>query len=133
MAKATADIRSLARAQTALAIRTLTGVCGSKAAPAAARVSAASALLDRGWGKAPQPHTGEDDKDIRITIRNITESKDDRHRPAAQRLGPAAEQRAYGGISTTASVPSGECLGCVTGRPLLPSPQRPERTRRPRD
>ena len=51
MTKATADIRSLARAQTALAIRTLTGVCGSKAAPAAARVSAASALLDRGWGK----------------------------------------------------------------------------------
>jgi hypothetical protein len=41
MAKATADIRSLARAQTELAIRTLTGVCGSKAAPAAARVSAA--------------------------------------------------------------------------------------------
>ena len=59
MAKATADIRSLARAQTALAIRTLTGVCGSKAAPAAARVSAAQALLDRGWGKAPQQHTGE--------------------------------------------------------------------------
>ena len=61
MTKATADIRSLARAQTALAIRTLTGVCGSKAAPAAARVSAAQALLDRGWGKAPQPHIGEDD------------------------------------------------------------------------
>ena len=57
------------RAQTDLAIRTLTGVCGSKAAPAAARVSAAQALLDRGWGKAPQPHTGEDDKDIRITSR----------------------------------------------------------------
>ena len=48
MTKATADIRSLARAQTALAIRTLTGVCGSKAAPAAAGVSAAS--VDRGWG-----------------------------------------------------------------------------------
>ena len=31
----------MARAQTALAIRTLTGVSGSKAAPAAARVSAA--------------------------------------------------------------------------------------------
>ena len=75
MAKATADIRSLARAQTALAIRTLTGVCGSKAAPAAARVSAAQALLDRGWGKAPQPHTGEDDKDIRITLRHITEGR----------------------------------------------------------
>ena len=83
MAKATADIRSLARAQTALAIRTLTGVCGSKAAPAAARVSAAQALLDRGWGKAPQPHTGEDDKDIRITIRQITRARNDRRRPAA--------------------------------------------------
>jgi hypothetical protein len=32
-----------------------------------ARVSAAQALLDRGWGKAPQPHTGEDDEDIRVT------------------------------------------------------------------
>ena len=73
MAKATADIRSLARAQTALAIRTLTGVCGSKAAPAAARVSAAQALLDRGWGKAPQPHTDEDGETIRVVIRTITE------------------------------------------------------------
>ena len=53
MAKATADIRSLARAQTALAIRTLTGVCGSKAAPAAARVSAAQALLDQRLGQGP--------------------------------------------------------------------------------
>ncbi len=76
MAKATADIRS----QTELAIRTLTGVCGSKAAPAAARVSAASALLDRGWGKAPQPHTGEDDKDIHVTIRQIIE-RDDKEEP----------------------------------------------------
>ena len=74
MAKETADIRSLARAQTRLAIRTLTGICGSKAAPAAARVSAASALLDRGWGKAPQPHTGEDG-DIRVTVRTITEGR----------------------------------------------------------
>jgi hypothetical protein len=28
-----------------------------------------------GWGKAPQPHTGEDGKDIRITIRQIVEGK----------------------------------------------------------
>jgi hypothetical protein len=39
-------------------------------------VSAAQALLDRGWGKAPQPRTGEDDKDIRITIRQIVEGGD---------------------------------------------------------
>jgi hypothetical protein len=77
MAKATADIRSLARAQTELAIRTLTGICGSKAAPAAARVSAASALLDRGWGRAPQSHVGEDGGDIRVTIRQIVEGGDE--------------------------------------------------------
>jgi hypothetical protein len=77
MAKATADIRSLARAQTELAIRTLTGVCGSKAAPAAARVSAANALLDRGWGKALQVHSGEVSGDIRIIIRQITGSGDE--------------------------------------------------------
>ena len=71
MTKAPVEIRSLARAQTALAIRTLTGVCGSKAAPAAARVSAASALLDRGWGRAPQPHGGEDGKEIHVTIRKM--------------------------------------------------------------
>ncbi len=75
MTKATADIRSLARAQTALAIRTLTGVCGSKAAPAAARVSAASALFDRGWGKAPQQYTGEDDRAVHVIIRDIVEER----------------------------------------------------------
>ena len=74
MTKATADIRSLARAQTALAIRTLTGICGSKAAPAAARVAAANALLDRGWGKAPQAHSGEEGNDIEIVIRRLTAS-----------------------------------------------------------
>jgi hypothetical protein len=38
-------------------------------------VSAAGILLDRGWGRAPQPHTGEDDKDVRIMIRNMTERR----------------------------------------------------------
>jgi hypothetical protein len=39
-------------------------------APPRARIQAADILLDRGWGKpapTPQRHTGEDDKDIRIT------------------------------------------------------------------
>jgi hypothetical protein len=74
MAKATADIRSLARAQTGLAIRTLTGICGSKAAPAAARVSAATALLDRGWGRAPQVHSGEDGGSIQVIIRRLIDT-----------------------------------------------------------
>ena len=52
--KTTAEIRSLARAHTETAIRTLVGIMRQTKAPAAARVSAAQALLDRGWGKPSQ-------------------------------------------------------------------------------
>jgi hypothetical protein len=71
MAKATADIRSLARAQTALAIRTLTGICGSEAAPASARVQAAEALLSRGWGRPAQVHTDADGGTLQVVIRQF--------------------------------------------------------------
>jgi hypothetical protein len=43
----------------------------------AARVQAANTLLDRGWGKPPQAHRGEDDKDIRVTVRQIFERRDE--------------------------------------------------------
>lgn len=59
MAKAKTDIRSLARSHTATAIRTLAGIMEQSSAPPAARVSAAQALLDRGWGKAEQKFSGE--------------------------------------------------------------------------
>jgi hypothetical protein len=42
-----------------------------------ARVAAAQALLDRGWGKAIQPHTGEQGGDIRIVIRQIIDSAEE--------------------------------------------------------
>lgn len=54
MAKAVTEIRSLARSHTRTAINVLVGVMRSKDASAAARVTAATAILDRGWGKAPQ-------------------------------------------------------------------------------
>ncbi len=47
-------VEEAARAHTALAISTLAEIARSKKAPAAARVSAAEALLDRGWGKPKQ-------------------------------------------------------------------------------
>ena len=59
MAKAKAEIRSLARSHTETAITTLSRIMRSAKAPASARVAAANALLDRGWGRAAQPHTGE--------------------------------------------------------------------------
>ena len=48
-----------------------------EAVPAAARVSAAGILLDRGWGKAIQPHTGEEGGDIRVVIRQIIDSTEE--------------------------------------------------------
>jgi hypothetical protein len=60
MAKSLTEIRSLARSHTRSAINVLAGIMRSKDATAAARVSAANAILDRGWGKASQPiETGE--------------------------------------------------------------------------
>ena len=61
MAKSLTEIRSLARSHTRSAINVLAGIMRSKDATAAARVSAANAILDRGWGKASQPiETRED-------------------------------------------------------------------------
>ena len=57
MAKAPTDLRSLARSHTASAVRTLARIMSEPEYPAAARVSAAAVLLDRGWGKAHQEST----------------------------------------------------------------------------
>jgi hypothetical protein len=54
MAKSLTEIRSLARSHTRTALNVLVGIMRSKDATAAARVSAANAILDRGWDKAPQ-------------------------------------------------------------------------------
>jgi hypothetical protein len=60
-AKTITEIRSIARSHTRTAIKTLVGVMSSKDATHAARVSAANAILDRGWGKPPQSlQNGED-------------------------------------------------------------------------
>jgi hypothetical protein len=54
VAKTPTDIRSLARSHTEAALKTLAGIMNQSEAPPAARVSAATALLDRGWGKPQQ-------------------------------------------------------------------------------
>jgi hypothetical protein len=55
MAKALTEIRSLARSHTRTALNVLVGVMRSKGATATARIAAANAILDRGWGKGTQP------------------------------------------------------------------------------
>jgi hypothetical protein len=46
-------ITTLARAHTSKAIKVLVEIMGDDKAPPAARATAASSLLDRGWGKSP--------------------------------------------------------------------------------
>jgi hypothetical protein len=61
MSKTLVQIRSLARSHTRTAVNALVGVMRSKNATHAARVSAANAILDRGWGRPPQAlENGED-------------------------------------------------------------------------
>lgn len=61
MTKTPTEIRSLARSHTRTAVNVLVGIMRSKDATAAARVSAANAILDRGWGKAAQALENGDD------------------------------------------------------------------------
>lgn len=82
MAKAPADVRSLARGYTGVCIKTL-GTIAQRGKSEAARVSAVALLLERGWGKAPTTITGADgDADIRVVVRHILEGSST-PRPAA--------------------------------------------------
>jgi hypothetical protein len=69
MAKSLTEIRSLARSHTRTAVNVLVGIMRSKDATAAARVSAANAVLYRGWGKATQPLESGDDGKLELIHR----------------------------------------------------------------
>src|SRR4051794_20020998 len=65
--KSLTKTRSRARSHSRAAINVLVGIMRSNDATAAARVSAANAILDRGWGKATQPNdNGGDGKPVPI-------------------------------------------------------------------
>lgn len=53
--RAPIEIRALARSHTRMALKVLVGIMRNDAATPAVRLSAANAVLDRGWGKAAQP------------------------------------------------------------------------------
>ena len=71
------DVAEAARAHTGAAIEALAGICRDAAQPAAARVSAANALLDRGWGRPTErrEQLGPDGKpiDLRPTYTLVVE------------------------------------------------------------
>jgi hypothetical protein len=70
------NLASLARVHTRKCIAVLAGYVRNKdplQVPPAVRVQAVGMLLDRGWGKAPQAHTGPDGEALEVTIRHIIE------------------------------------------------------------
>lgn len=68
MAKTPTDIRSLARAHTETALKTLAGIMEQPDAPPAARVAAANSLLDRGWGKPVQAISNDEDAPLKLVV-----------------------------------------------------------------
>lgn len=69
MAKTPTKIASLAREHTETALNVLAGIMRQEEAPHSARVSAATALLDRGWGKPSQPISGDEDNPLNLIHR----------------------------------------------------------------
>jgi hypothetical protein len=53
MPKTVRDVRDIARQHTPMAIEVLARVANNPKSPPAARVAAATSLIDRGWGRAP--------------------------------------------------------------------------------
>jgi hypothetical protein len=70
MPKSVVQIRSLARSHTRTALNVLIGIMRNADATAPARIAAANAILDRGWGKATQP-VGNDDESALELIHRI--------------------------------------------------------------
>jgi hypothetical protein len=113
MAKTVAEIRSLARSYTRTALNVLVGVMRSKDATAAAKVSAANAILDRGWGKATQPVGNSDDGALEL-IHRIERVIVHPENPTAKvfepLLAPARYKGLYGGRGSGKSHFFGELL-----------------------
>ena len=94
MAKAPLEIRSLARKHTHKALNTLVSIMVEPKAPAAARIMAANALLDRGWRKAAQLVDVQGELRQLVEVRlsvvqpDVRFTPESRHRKAQSPCGP---------------------------------------------
>jgi hypothetical protein len=73
--KVVGEVRDLAREQTEASINALVNIRDDLKAPAAARVSAATALLDRAWGK-PTTTIATDPEAPMVPILNVSVRRD---------------------------------------------------------
>jgi Family of unknown function (DUF5681) len=75
--KVVAEVKELAREHTTEAIQTLVSIMANPKSPPAARVSAANALLDRGYGKPPQHLTGEGGTSYVVRVPEVAKSAEE--------------------------------------------------------
>jgi hypothetical protein len=90
--KILADIKALAREYARDAIDTLNSVMKDPKAPPAARVSAASIILDRGYGKAPQ--SVDVKGDVTLTLEQLVLQAREIRENRAKLLNPPTEDGA---------------------------------------
>src|ERR1700676_4842408 len=83
-----ADVKVAARELTPDAIDTLEQVMKDPKAPPAARVGAATAILDRGWGKPKQAIEGQ----VGLTLERMVLMAAEREERQALPAGPTAEE-----------------------------------------
>jgi hypothetical protein len=69
MPRSVTEIRSLARSHTRTALNVLVAVMRNTKATPPARIAAANAILDRGWGKATQAIENGDDGALELIHR----------------------------------------------------------------
>lgn len=82
------EVETLARMHTKKAIDTLVLVMNDSGAPAAARVTASSAILDRGWGR-PQQNISIDDNHEHMSDDDLARQIEQRLAAIAARAGSA--------------------------------------------
>jgi hypothetical protein len=104
--KVVAEIKELARAHTGEAIETLVSIMTNPKAAPAARVSAANALLDRGYGKPPQHITGEGGPSYVVRLPEPCKTAEEwvaslGDRPAQPRIAPPSDSTTPTGQATT--------------------------------
>jgi hypothetical protein len=87
--KIIADVKAAAREMTPEALSTLQTVMNDPKAPPAARVGAATAVLDRGWGRPTQSIEGQVGLTFERMILMATEREERQMLPA----GPPAEDQ----------------------------------------
>jgi Family of unknown function (DUF5681) len=109
--KVVAEVKELAREHTAEAIQTLVSIMTNPKSAPAARVSAANALLDRGYGRPPQHITGENGPSFVVRLPEPAKSVEEWEASLRATLPPAASDQAS--LNPDVRLEGGRYLGLV--------------------